>query len=176
MVVTKKVVHIVDLAADVTTLNDVFRGSLPPSRLAAYERYSVPMLKDNQLVGGVPSVPSGSSPVHREADRTVPQLRRQAVIAIENARLLNELRQRTADLNKSLEQQTATSEILSVISRSKFELQPVLQSVVNTAMQLCRAEQAVIYRQEEGTLSVCRRPQHRSGLPGHREGNGDFAR
>ena len=63
----------------------------------------------------------------------------------------SEIARLTRALSEALEQQTATSEILSVISRSHFKLQPVLQSVVNTAMQLCRAQQAVIYRQEQGT-------------------------
>ena len=56
----------------------------------------------------------------------------------------------TRELSKARQQQTATSEILGVISRSNFKLQPVLQSVVKTAMRLCRAEQAVIYRQHDG--------------------------
>ncbi len=64
-------------------------------------------------------------------------------LVIENARLLNELRE-------SLERQTATSEVLGVISRSKFELQPILQSVVDTAERLCHAEQTVIYRLQDG--------------------------
>jgi GAF domain-containing protein len=63
----------------------------------------------------------------------------------------SEIARLTRELSEALEQQTATSEILSVISRSKFQLQPVLQSVVNTAMRLRRAKQAVIYRQEQGT-------------------------
>ena len=57
----------------------------------------------------------------------------------------------TRELSDTRQRQTATSEILGVISRSNFKLQPVLQSVVKTAMRLCRAEQAVIYRQQDGT-------------------------
>jgi two-component system, NtrC family, sensor kinase len=116
---------------------------------------SAPMLRGDKVIGAIIAARGSSKPFHPRQIELIRSFASQAVIAIENSRLLSELHQRTDDLTESLEQQTATSEVLSVISSSPGSLEPVFQVVLANATRICGAKFATIFlREGEGLRSA----------------------
>ena len=150
-ILTRTAQHIVDAETD-PSWGDLFRGE---ARQRGFRSVvAVPMLRDQDVLGIIGVTrrePGGFSPSEIALVQTFAD---QAAIAIENARLLTALHRKNADLSEALEQQTATGDVLRVISRSPTDIQPVLDAVATSASRLCEARDVVMFRREEDRLRL----------------------
>jgi two-component system, NtrC family, sensor kinase len=162
MFATKQAVHVTDLAVEQSYIKQPDPGVVAAVDFGgARTLLAVPILKESELVGAFLLFRQEVRPFTDKQIALVQDFAAQAVIAIENARLLNELRQRTddlsrrtADLSEALEQQTATSEVLQVISSSPGDLQPVFEAMLKNAVRICDAKFGNIYRWDGDLLHL----------------------
>jgi GAF domain-containing protein len=147
MVSTREVVHTADLAAEQPYVERE-PGAVDAVELGGVRSLlMVPMIKENELIGALAIYRQEVRPFTDKQTALVKNFANQAVIAIENTRLLNELRE-------SLQQQTATSEVLQVISSSPGQLEPVFQAMLENATRICEAKFGAMYLREGSAFRI----------------------
>lgn len=147
VVARRSVVHIEDVQ------NDPEYGFTGPQKLSGYRTLlGIPLMRNETPIGVLVLARTHVQPFTDKQIELVTTFADQAVIAIENARLFDEVEARTEDLRESLQQQTATADVLKVISRSTFDLETVLRTLVESAARLCEADKGTITRQRDGAF------------------------
>ncbi|HEY3031049.1 MAG TPA: GAF domain-containing protein, partial [Bradyrhizobium sp.] len=142
---TREVVHIADLKADSPYTERQPLRVVTVDEAGARSFLAAPMLKEDEVVGAIVIYRQEVRPFTEKQIELVKTFAAQAVIAIENTRLFEEVQARTWDLQESLQQQTATADVLKVISRSLVDLETVLETLVETVARLCRADQVYMF-------------------------------
>ena len=145
-VVDRKPVHVDDLSA---MANEFPEGQAMAVRLGHRTILSLPLLRGDEAIGSLSIRRTEVRPFTDKQIDLATTFADQAVIAIENVRLFEEVQARTREVQESLDYQTAISDVLNVISRSPSDVQPVLDTIAETAQRLCHAEQAYVMRLED---------------------------
>jgi signal transduction histidine kinase len=148
----RRTIHVVDVLAEVEKFPDSIRGTNPSGTRTFLV---TPLLRKGTAIGVINIRRTEVKPFTDKQVALLETFASQAVIAIENVRLFKELQERNAELREALEHQTATAEVLGIISRSPTDVQPVLDAIVESAARVCGIDD-VILRLHEGNIRVAR--------------------